>query len=214
MDIIETFLQAKDDTERVPMEKYMKNQFPFLGLPTPKRKALSKAFLKERKQDQTVDWDLVFLLYEQPYREFHYLAIDYLHAVQKKLSVKDMKKIETLILTHSWWDTVDSIDGLVGSLYLSYPEEMTPILRQYMEADNIWLKRISIDFQLKLKEKTDTALLSEAIIKNMDTKEFFVNKAIGWALREYSKSNAPWVADFIESHPLSSLSKREGSKYL
>ena len=92
--------------------------------------------------------------------------------------------------------------------------EAEKTIRQWLESDNIWLKRVSINFQLRCKEKTNTALLKEAILKNADTGEFFVDKAIGWSLREYSKVNPDWVRQFLAENELSALSKKEAGKYL
>jgi 3-methyladenine DNA glycosylase AlkD len=125
-----------------------------------------------------------------------------------------METIEKLITTKSWWDSVDAINIVVGHIAMKYPEVKEGILSKWKKSDNIWLNRVSIVFQLKYKEKTDTEFLSKAILHNSKTDEFFINKAIGWALREYSKTNKEWVRNFIESHELSKLSVREGSKYI
>lgn len=196
------------------MAKYMKNQFPFLGLKKPDRTALSKGFLNEKKKDKEIDWDFIFRCYELPEREFQYLAIDYMSKVANLFQPDDMKRIEKLITTKSWWDTVDAISPIVGHIAMKYPEIKETILTKWMESDNIWLKRVSILFQLKYKDKTDTEFLEKAILKNANTNEFFINKAIGWALREYSKTNKEWVRSFIENNKLSKLSVREGSKYI
>lgn len=196
------------------MAKYMKNQFPFLGLKKPDRTALSKGFLNEKKKDKEIDWDFIFRCYELPEREFQYLAIDYMSKVANLFQPDDMKRIEKLITTKSWWDTVDAISPIVGHIAMKYPEIKETILTKWMESDNIWLKRVSILFQLKYKDKTDTEFLKKAILKNANTNEFFINKAIGWALREYSKTNKEWVRSFIENNKLSKLSVREGSKYI
>lgn len=214
MDIIQIFYKNRNEENAVPMAKYMKNQFPFLGLKKPDRTALSKGFLNEKKKDKEIDWDFIFRCYELPEREFQYLAIDYMSKVANLFQPDDMKKIEKLITKKSWWDTVDAISPIVGHIAMKYPEIKETILTKWMESDNIWLKRVSILFQLKYKDKTDTEFLKKAILKNANTNEFFINKAIGWALREYSKTNKEWVRSFIENNKLSKLSVREGSKYI
>lgn len=214
MDIIQIFYNNRNEENAVPMAKYMKNQFPFLGLKKPDRTALSKGFLNEKKKDKEIDWDFIFRCYELPEREFQYLAIDYMSKVANLFQPDDMKKIEKLITKKSWWDTVDAISQIVGHIAMKYPEIKETILTKWMESDNIWLKRVSILFQLKYKDKTDTEFLKKAILKNANTNEFFINKAIGWALREYSKTNKEWVRSFIENNKLSKLSVREGSKYI
>ena len=213
MNITELFYANKNDELAVPMAKYMKNKFPFLGIKTPERKELSKDFLKERKKDKEVDWDFIFNCYELPEREFQYLAISYLDTVKKLLTIKDMDNIERLITTKSWWDSVDSISHIVGHICLKNKDARERYVDKWIFSDNIWLKRLSILFQLKYKEKTDTDFLAKAILNNSETNEFFIDKAIGWALREYSKTNKKWVRDFMNNHELSKLSIREGSKY-
>lgn len=214
LDIIQIFYNNRNEENAVPMAKYMKNQFPFLGLKKPDRTALSKGSLNEKKKDKEIDWDFIFRCYELPEREFQYLAIDYMSKVANLFQPDDMKRIEKLITTKSWWDTVDAISPIVGHIAMKYPEIKETILTKWMESDNIWLKRVSILFQLKYKDKTDTEFLEKAILKNANTNEFFINKAIGWALREYSKTNKEWVRSFIENNKLSKLSVREGSKYI
>jgi 3-methyladenine DNA glycosylase AlkD len=132
------------------------------------------------------------------------------------LTPGDTDALEKLITTKSWWDAVDVIDAYVGDLCLRYPELKETVISKWMVSQNIWLKRVSIDFQLRFKDKTDTNILSRAILTNTGTREFFVNKAIGWSLREYSKINPDWVRLFIDTHRdrLSALSIKEGSKYL
>ena len=214
MYIFQIFYNSKNEENAYYMAKYMKDKFPFLGLKRPERVALSKEFLKLKKKDKEIDWEFIFKCYDMPEREFHYLAIDYMDKVKDLFMPNDMGNIEKLIMTKSWWDTVDYINKIVGYIAMKYPEVKDNIIRHWIYSDNIWLKRISIIFQLKYKEKTDKEFLKEAVLNNSRTDEFFINKAIGWALREYSKTNKEWVKDFIENNSLSNLSVREGSRYL
>lgn len=214
MNIFKIFYSNKNEENAIPMAKYMKNKFPFLGLKKPERAALAKEFLKLRKKDTRVDWDFIFKCYDMLEREFHYLAIDYMDKVKNLFTPDDMDNIEKLITTKSWWDTVDNINKIVGYIVMKYPELKDDIIQKWIYSENIWLKRVSILFQLKYKEKTDTEFLNKAIISNSKTDEFFVNKAIGWALREYSKTDKEWIKEFIQNNELSKLSIREGSKYL
>ncbi|NLJ58803.1 MAG: DNA alkylation repair protein [Tissierellia bacterium] len=213
-EIIDIFYANRKEELAVPMAKYMKNNFPFLGIKTPERKALAKEFIKESKKLRKIDWDFIYKCFELPEREFQYLAISYLDAIKNLFSIEDMERIEELIMTKSWWDSIDSISPIVGHICLKIPETKDIYLDKWIYSDNIWLKRVSILFQLKYKEKTDTIFLRKAILNNSHTKEFFVDKAIGWALREYSKTNKEWVRNFINSNNLSKLSVREGSKYI
>ncbi len=134
--------------------------------------------------------------------------------LKEKLILNDINNIEKLIITNSWWDSIDCLDAIVGNMCLKYPELIESTILKWIYSDNIWLKRVSIDFQLQYKDKTDIDILSKAILSNCHTDEFFINKAIGWSLREYSKTNKEWVKKFLETNKLSALSVREASKYL
>jgi len=214
MDIFEIFYENKNEENAFYMAKYMKNKFPFIGIKKPDRVALAKEFLKIKVKEKKVDWDFIYKCYNMLEREFHYLAIDYMDKIKDLFTPDDMKNIEELIVTKSWWDTVDYINKIVGHIAMKYPEVKDQTIQNWIYSDNIWLKRVSIIFQLKYKEKTDTEFLKKAILYNSQTSEFFIDKAIGWALREYSKTNKEWVRKFIENNKLSKLSIREGSKYI
>ena len=214
MDIFEVFYDNKNEEQAEAMSKYMRNLFPFLGLKKPERAALSKEFLKNRRSDSNIDWEFISKCYSKEEREFQYLAIDYMEKVKNLFTPNDLEKIEELIITKSWWDSVDAINKIVGYIVIKYPEVKEDILLSWVESDNIWLNRISIIFQLQYKESTDTEFLTKAILHNSNTDQFFINKAIGWALREYSKTNKEWVTNFIDNNTLSKLSVREGSKYI
>lgn len=213
MYIFQSFYNSSDAENAMKMAAYMKNKFPFLGIAKPERAKLSKDFLKNRKQDTCIDWLFVFKCYSMPEREFHYLALDYLLLLKERLKLEDIGNIEELITTNSWWDSVDCLDAIVGDMCLKYPELKESAILKWIYSDNIWLKRVAIDFQLRYKENTDTDILSKAILSNCNTQEFFINKAIGWSLREYSKVNKEWVKNFLDNNKLSSLSVREASKY-
>lgn len=214
MDIFQLFYDNKNKEQGQAMSKYMRNLFPFLGFKKPERTKISKDFLKFKKRDSEIDWDFIFKCFEMPEREFQYLAIDYMNKVVGLFEPNDMEKIQKLLTTKSWWDSVDAINRIVGHIAMKYPEVKEDIILGWMKVNNIWLNRISIIFQLKYKESTDTDFLQKAIQANSQTTEFFINKAIGWALREYSKTNGEWVKKFIQDNELSKLSIREGSKYI
>ena len=196
------------------MSAYMSNQFPFLGIATPVRRELSREFLKSKSKNM-VDWEFVFKCWEQPEREFQYLAMDYLNKVANALTSLDIPNLHKLIVTKSWWDTIDGLDVIVGNIALRYPEINSTLLAWSVD-ENFWLRRIAIDHQLMRKNKTDTALLEKILVNNLGQTEFFVNKAIGWALRDYSKTNPDWVRGFLEKYGerMSPLSVKEASKYI
>ena len=214
MDIFKAYYAAADSATATGMAAYMKNQFAFLGLQKPQRAALSRDFLAAKKKDKTVDWDFVFKCFELPEREFQYLGMTYLMDVKNRLAADDIHRMEALIVTKSWWDTVDMLAVIAGDIILRHQELKEKVVIGWMTGDHLWLRRVSILFQLKYKQQTDTEFLSRAILQNCNTKEFFLNKAIGWALREYSKTDAQWVRDFLAAHTLSALSVKEASKYI
>ena len=212
MDIFETFRAAANPEQAVKMSAYMRDQFAYLGIQTPLRRKLSRDVIKAQK---TADWDFIFKCWEQPEREFQYLAIDCLDKVKSTLSHADIPNLQRLITEKSWWDTIDGLDTIVGDIALRYAEVNDLLLRWSVDG-NIWLRRTAIDHQLLRKDRTDTALFEQILVNNFGQSEFFINKAIGWSLRDYSKSNPGWVRMFIEKHrkKLSPLSIKEASKYL
>lgn len=218
MDANELFnlLEQNRDIERAQqMSAYMRNQFPFLGITSPKRRELSREFLKEARQKLVIDWDFVYECWNKPEREYQYVAIDYLKRMEQFLTANDVPKIKEIALRKSWWDTIDSLDKIIGSIAFEYPE-VNDVLLKWSVAGNIWLRRIAINHQRGRKEKTDTELLEKIIVNNLGDSEFFINKAIGWILRDYSKVNPDWVRAFIKKYEakLAPLSIREGSKYI
>ena len=214
MDIFDIFRAAANAEKAGPMAAYMRDQFAFLGIQKPERKKLSREFLKAADK-KTVDWNFIFKCWEQPEREFQYLAMDYLLKLEPLLTPADMQNIRRLIVTKSWWDTIDSLDVMVGGIALRYPE-INDIILEWSKDENFWLRRTAIDHQLTRKEKTDTELLERILVNNFGQTEFFINKAIGWSLRDYSKTNPGWVRDFIARYhgEMAPLSIREASKYI
>ncbi|MCL2677727.1 MAG: DNA alkylation repair protein [Clostridiales bacterium] len=212
MDVIETMRAAADPAQAAGMSAYMRDQFPFLGIPAPQRRRLCRSFLKAQK---AVDWEFIFKCWELPEREFQYLAADCLVKLKARLSAEDVPHLRRLIITKSWWDTVDALDMIVGEIALRHPQ-VNETLLQWSVDENIWLRRAAIDHQLARREKTDAALLERILLNNLGSDEFFINKAIGWSLREYSKTDPGWVRDFMAGHKekMAPLSMREGSKYL
>ncbi|WP_290773512.1 DNA alkylation repair protein [Anaerofustis sp.] len=215
MDIFNIFRNNRNEENAIKMSKYLKNQFEFLGIKTPLRRKLEKEYFKSIKNEKFINKDFIKKCYDEKYREFQYLAIDYLKEKINFLDKNNIPLIKKLITTKSWWDTTDSLDEIIGTIALK-DKSTNDILLKWSKDKNIWLRRVSIDHQLLRKEKTDTELLEKIIVNNFGSNEFFINKAIGWALRDYSKTNKEWVSNFIKKYNnnLSSLSIREGSKYL
>lgn len=186
-----------------------------MGIQSPKRKALCREYFRSVKNEKSVDWDFVEKCWDQPYRELQYVAVDYLTAVCDRLTDGDIPRIKELIVRKSWWDTVDGLDRVVGHIALRYPA-VGEILIEWSTDENIWLRRTAIDHQLLRRGKTDKELLEKIIVGNLGQAEFFINKAIGLSLRDYSKTDPRWVRDFIDRHKneLAPLSIKEASKYL
>jgi 3-methyladenine DNA glycosylase AlkD len=217
LQILMLLFEANRNRENsVPMQKYMKNHFPFLGIKTPRRRELMKEFYQQSsilKQD--FQEDFVAKLWELEEREYQYAALDYMERSLKKLGKSHLPFCEKLITTKSWWDSVDVLAPKpVGTIAAKFPEVIPKTIDGWAESGHLWLTRAAILFQLKYKEKTDETLLYRYILQNNDSGEFFIEKAIGWILREYSKTNHDSVKSFIKSHDLPKLSVREGSKYI
>lgn len=206
--------KLKDEKQAEKMSNYMQNKFPFLGIPKPSLTAFFRPYLKLSKENE-IDWDFVMLCWEKEYREAQYLAISYLDKHIKKIRETDLDKLKYLITNKSWWETVDSLDSMVGEIVLKN-KKYEKVMIEWSLSDNLWLRRVSIDFQQRYVENTNKELLEEIIVNNLGSKEFFINKAIGWSLREYSKTNQPWVKEFIDKYKdrMANLSVKEASKIM
>ena len=213
-ELLENLKAVANPDDAGAMKAYMKNKFEFLGVKTPARRKLAKAFFKQQT-DSVVDWNFINEAWNNLYRELQYAALDYLESRKKLLTPSDLPRLKKLAQTKSWWDTIDFLDRLVGSIIARFPETKEIILAWSCDED-IWLRRLAINHQLLRKEETDPELLENILVNNLGQTEFFINKAIGWALRDYSKTNPDWVRDFIERYraEMVALSIREGSKYL
>lgn len=215
LEIIDCLEARADNARALDMSKYMKNKFEFFGVGAKERNEIWKPYFKEAKKTKKIDWEFIEICFKHEKRECQYTAAYYLKYMQNSLSEDDIPKLKELVLTKSWWDTVDILDKVIGSIIYNN-KKLYSIMLEWSEDDNIWLRRVAIDHQLLRKEHTDIKLLEKILINNLNHKEFFVNKAIGWALRDYSKTNPLWVRNFIERHRenMASLSIREASKYL
>lgn len=198
-------------------KKYMRNQFGALGITSPIRRKLQKPFFEKKHLPQKeTGFETIKLLWEKPEREFQYFAMDLAHVLLKQSDKSDIELYQWLLTNKSWWDTVDFIaSDLVGTYFIKFPDEKEKIVERWLNSGHIWLQRTSLIFQLKYRHQTDTDLLSKNIHQLTGSKEFFINKAIGWSLRQYSKYNPKWVAHFVNNTPkLSGLSRREALKII
>lgn len=213
--IKQLFEQNRDEENAIKMSKYMRDLFKFYGIPTPVRKSLYKDLLKEEKAKKTIDWNFLDKCYEDDYREFQYLALDYIENMQKFLNYDDVPKLYKYIKAKQWWDTIDRFDRIVGNIAFK-DGRINDLMLKWSKDEDFWLRRIAIDHQLGRKDKTNTKLLEQILINNFGSDEFFINKAIGWSLRDYSKTNPDWVKDFLSKYEnkMDKVSLKEAYKYI
>lgn len=174
-DLLEELEAAKDPKKAGPMEAYMRYQFSFLGIAGPERNALYKKYFPSAKKTKLIDWDFVDTCWGKDAREYQYVAANYLKAMQSYLTKDDLPKLERLVVTKSWWDTVDILDRVVGSLVADHPK-LEDVLLKWSLSDNIWLRRAAIDHQLLRKEKTNVQLMEKILVNNLDQTEFLSTK--------------------------------------
>ncbi|WP_110928795.1 DNA alkylation repair protein [Bacillus massiliglaciei] len=197
-------------------KKYLRNQFEFLGIRTPVRRKLTNQFLKDcglPAKEQLKE--VVLVLWQLPEREYQQAALDILGKMKNRLGPDEMPWLTELIVMKSWWDTIDVLSPhIIGSLFQNYPELIPEYADHWIESENIWLQRSAILFQLKYKVKADEERLTRFILRRADSDEFFIQKAIGWILREYAKTNPDFVISFVSRHSLKPLTRREALKHL
>ncbi|PUB10576.1 DNA alkylation repair protein [Paenisporosarcina sp. OV554] len=213
---VQLFKNLSNDQLAEPMKAYMKHHFPFLGIKSPARtEALRNYFSTHDIPEKPELLEEVWNIYQLPEREYQYVAIALLSKKLKTLSVDDLGFLEKLITKKSWWDSVDSIaPTIVGDIVKRDRKNGEKVMLQWSDSDNMWLNRAAILHQLKYKKDTDEKVLIEIITKHKNSNEFFIQKAIGWVLREYAKTNPVFVQQFVASHELKPLSKREALKHL
>ena len=206
----------RDPARASQMKAYMKNHFEFMGISSPDRKSILRDILKgSRKLNKDEIIALIHDLWESPERESQYAAMLLIDANLKKFDKLDIVHAEDWITTKSWWDTVDHLAShLVGRILDVAPEIRDETIDKWMVSENMWLQRTCLLFQLSYREQTDFDLLKSMIEDLRLKNEFFIQKAIGWALRQYSKTNAFAVREFVDETQLSGLASREAMKWL
>ena len=214
--LVSLFEQNRDPSDAVAMAKYMRDQFEFLGIKSPQRRELATRFILENGYPEITQLSEVSrALWAQPAREYQYFAVDLLDKKVKQLTEDFIGLSEYLVITKSWWDTVDGLaTHVIGGLMRRYPELQADWMQQWRRSENFWLRRTAILFQLNYKKHTDFSLLCSIIEENLESGEFFIQKAVGWALRQYSKTDATAVRDFVKNTSLAPLSEREALKWL
>ena len=201
--------------QAIPMAKYMRNQFEFYGIKSQARKIAEKDLITQAKKAKQVEWESLAQIWDDPHREMQYFVADYLMGMVRFMTYENLPKMKKFVTTKQWWDTIDTLVKVYGKVGLK-DKRVDALMLTWSTDEDFWLRRVAIEYQLLRKDKLKPDLLATIIENNLGSDEFFVNKAIGWALRDYSKTNPAWVQAFIESHQtgLSKLSIREGSKYL
>ena len=215
LDLITDLEENRNELLAESMSKYMQDRFRFLGVRGATRTEIYKKYFPDARKTKTIDWDFVENCWNKEEREFQYAVVYYLKAMQKFLKREDISRLKYLIVTKSWWDTVDLLAKVVGSLIIRI-KGYDQIMLEWSKDSNIWLRRVAILYQLSLKDKVDKQVLDEILVNNLGDSEFFINKAVGWALRDYSKYNPEWVREFIKKNKenMANLSIREASKYI
>ena len=215
-EIIESLSAIKNGQKSIEMKNYMKGHFEFLGIPSTERRIAVQSLLKQTKSMSCVElWSITRVLWNQEEREYQYVAMDIWSKNFKKLNPTHMMYIEEFILHKSWWDTVDWLASrMVGQLFKSNPKIIEETTDRWIESKNIWLNRTCLLYQLFYKQDTDIDRLKYYIEKVKGNKEFFIQKAIGWALRQQSKSDPQIVVKLVEELNLSGLAKREALRLI
>lgn len=210
-----TFRQNGNPKNAFDMAKYMRNHFSFFGIKTEDRRLLFKTICKENQSEISENPRAIALeLYSKTHRELHYCAIEILiKELKGNYKKEDLTLIEKLLITNSWWDSVDTIAKyILGEYLLEFPSEIESVIQRFSNSDNLWLNRSVILFQLGYKQNTNFDLLKSMCVKHKNSKEFFIQKAIGWALREYAKTNPEAVRDFVAKTNFKPLSTKEALK--
>ena len=215
LDLITELEEKRNELLAVSMERYMQDKFRFLGVRGATRTEIYKKYFPEARKSKAIDWDFIENCWNKEEREFQYVVVYYLKAMQRFFKREDISRLKYLIVTKSWWDTVDLLAKVVGSLVIRI-EGYEQIMLEWSKDSNIWLNRVAILYQLSLKDKVDKQILDKILVNNLGDNEFFINKAIGWALRDYSKFDPEWVREFIKKNRdnMANLSIREASKYI
>lgn len=198
------------------MSAYMRDQFTFVGLKSPERKLQEKPLLQQAKTwDQAQLLEVFADLYGRPEREYQYAALDLARKYATRFDFDGIQTLASYITVKPWWDTVDNLRPIFWLYLQHHYEDMPKVWALFYGQDDFWLRRVAITLQLSAKSETDVHLLTQAIDYDLQTDEFFIQKAIGWALRQYARTDANWVKAFIHAHSeLSKLAVREATKHL
>jgi len=214
----EAFQANANPGQAAQMEAYMKHNARFYGIKTPERKVIVKGHIASCGVPEGAELKAVCRLCFKPdaHRELQYAVNDLLQKSLRRLTPDFLDLVEELIPRNCWWDTVDFLSPkIAGGLLLRFPDCKKDYPDRWIESEDLWFQRAAIIFQLGYKEKTDTDRLFRYILRRADSTEFFVQKAAGWALRQYARTAPSLVRDFIHQSPhLPKLTVREAIKHL
>ncbi len=212
------FQTLADPINAIPMAAYMKTEMPFYGIPKPLRIPIYRVLKKDFQPGSRTEYEsCVLALWNLEHREEKYAALEYATFFDKFTVTASLPLYEQMIREGQWWDFVDPIAiGLVGSALKKDRAKVEPKLDQWIRDPNMWVRRTAILSQNRHKQETNEKKLFEYCLETAHEKEFFIRKAIGWALREYSYTAPQAVKKFLEKskHVLSPLSLKEGAKRL
>lgn len=211
------FNSHKNASNAAYMEAYMKHLFSFLGIKATIRKTILKNVINTHKTEESHKAEEIALaLYNFPEREYQYCAMElYARFKKKQYQENDIELIKHLIISKSHWDTVDFIaKHILGQFLNELPHLTQSVISSFSNSKNMWLNRSALLFQLGYKANTNADLLFSICTAHKTSKEFFIQKAIGWALREYSKTNASAVSTFVAKSNLKPLSSREAIRLI
>jgi len=203
----------RNEENALHMASYMKDHYSYFGIRSPERNVILRKYIGEYKIP--VDWkETVKLCWDENEREMQYIGMELAFRSKKMYLKEDVDFFEFIIVTKSWWDTVDFIaSNIIGQYFLAFPNQIKPVTAKWNNSSNMWLNRTCLLFQLKYRERTDFNLLQDFIHRHKNSDEFFIKKAIGWALRQYSKTYPNEVQTFVEETELKPLSRKEALKH-
>ncbi len=212
------FEKNRNEQESIGMARYMKNRFDYFGIKKPIRAEIQKKWFNAIPSDLTRDqrWDLVLELWQKDQREFHYTAMDWMSKWKTNdIHPSDSEQLEFLLTNNSWWDSVDNLASNYLSRYMAiFPDQKKKLVANWRNGENMWLRRSCLIFQLKYYHQTDFNLLKDLIQQFKFEKEFFIQKAIGWSLRQYAKTEPELVRLFVDESGIQGLARREALKHL
>lgn len=217
-EVVSCYERESNPQKAKAMSAYMKNLFPYLGISRPERDKINKPLFLLIKKEVNENFlkEVATAMWQKQEREYHYFALDLLSKFVNHLTPSALPFLTDLAVQHAWWDSIDYLASkIIGKIILKY-RDLQETMDILSKDDNIWLKRIAILHQLSYKQKTDSSRLFRYCLINAENPDFFIRKGIGWALREYAKTNPQAVIDFVGANEqmLSNLSKREALKRL